>query len=152
MAFALAMLQYQSSVHEVLSGMEDIIIPLSLFTMIVLIVFLVHRSKVRHREIIQKERLALIEKGVTEFPEEIVRKKGPNLPAYMAWGFILTGIGLAVFIGIAIIAITGEEEAWNGLIGGLVPLFMGLGLLLFYKIQSKKEEEKSEKESLNTPA
>ena len=115
--------------------LEDVLVPFGFFALVILIILIVFRSRVRWREMIHKERLALIEKGVTEFPEEFT--KGINLHLYMAWGFIFSGFGLALIIGLAII---GE---WDGIVAGLIFLFIGLGLLLFYKIQSKKEEAKS---------
>ncbi|KPK87097.1 hypothetical protein AMJ80_12550 [bacterium SM23_31] len=115
--------------------LTGILITLSFFTLLILIIFVIHRNRVRHRELIHKERLALIEKGVTEFPDEF--RKGVNLHLYMAWGFVFSGFGLALIIGLMIIG------DWEGIIGGLIFLFIGLALLLFYKIQSKKEEAKN---------
>lgn len=112
-----------------------ILVPLGAFALVILIVRIIFKSRNRWREMINKERLALIEKGVTEFPEEFT--KGVNLHLYMVWGFILSGFGLALIIGLAI------NREWDGIIGGLIFLFIGLGLLLFYRIQSKKEEAKN---------
>jgi len=112
-----------------------ILIPLGAFALVVLIVLIIFKSRNRWREMINKERLALIEKGVTEFPEEFT--KSINLHLYMVWGFILSGFGLALIIGLAI---SGE---WDGIVGGLIFLFIGLALLLFYRIQLKKEEAKN---------
>ena len=122
-----------------MEGVVALLIPifaiLGSFALVILIVLIISKSEVRKREMLHKERLALIEKGVTEFPEELT--KGIRLHLYMAWGFILSGFGLALIIGLAI---SGE---WDGIVGGLIFLLVGLALLLFYRIQSKKEEAKS---------
>jgi len=116
-----------------------ILVPLGAFALVILIVRIISKSEVRQREMVHKERLALIEKGVTEFPEEFT--KGINLPRYMVWGFILSAFGLALIIGLAI------SGVWQGPVAGLIFLFIGLALLLFYRIQSKKEEAKSVEET-----
>ncbi|MDR0655112.1 MAG: hypothetical protein LBG22_02260 [Treponema sp.] len=47
-------------------------------------------------------------------------------------GLLLTSVGLALTIFLAIVA----EGASYGLLGGLIPLSMGAGLLVFYGIRS----------------
>jgi len=120
-----------------------ILVPLGCFAMIVLVIWLGIRSGIREREMVNKERMALIEKGVYDFPRE---KAKINLHRYLLWGLILFGFGIALIIGSFI---GGDEEM---IIGGAVFLFPGLGILLFYKIQSKKEKEKKEEISANSEA
>ena len=123
--------------------MQNILVPLGVFAMIVLIIWISYKLRVRNREMINKERMALIEKGVYDFPRE---KPRINLHKYLLWGFILIGFGIALIIGSFI------ESDEDMIIGGLVFLFPGLGILLFYKIQSKKEKEKKEEISANSEA
>lgn len=120
--------------------LTSILVPLGSFAMIVLIIWIVFKFVVRSREMINKERMALIEKGVYDFPLE---KAGINLHKYLLWGFVLLGFGIAFIIGSFIM----DEDM---IIAGLIFSFPGLGILLFYKIQSKKEKEKEEEISTNS--
>ncbi len=120
-----------------------ILVPLGCFAMVVLVIWLGVRSNIREREMVNKERMALIEKGIYDFPREKARI---NLHRYLLWGFILFGLGIALLIGSFVI---NDEDI---IIPGLIFSFPGLGMLLFYKIQSKKEKEKEEKISENSEA
>ena len=71
-----------------------------------------------------------------------------NLHRYLFWGIVLLGIGIALIIILFIELISGHFDD-NTMGFGLIFLFTGLGILLFYKIQSKKEKEKKEKISTN---
>ncbi|MFC1514085.1 DUF6249 domain-containing protein [candidate division KSB1 bacterium] len=119
---------------EFIPHFTAIVINLIFFTFLILFIIFERKARMNDRECTHKERLAMIEKGQYDFPQHM--KKGINLPRYMAWGFIFSGIGLAIILGLAIM---GE---WDGMIGGLIPLFIGIGLLLFNKIQSEKDEQK----------
>jgi len=64
-----------------------------------------------------------------------------NIPSSLKWGFVLIGIGLAVFIGQL-----GPEEMVNEITFGSMFLLAGLGLILYYFIGlklMKKNEEKN---------
>ena len=82
-----------------------------------------------------KETLALAEKGLTK-PES---KSNKNL---LRWGIIITPIGFALTIGLYTI---GFDSANNyplhlgpWMLGGFVPLFLGIGLTLLHFLTEKQ--------------
>lgn len=111
---------------------EDLI-PASIFFAIVYIVKIISDNKIR--------KLA-IEKGVVNEDMKYLysdRYEG-KVPASLKWGFVLIGIGLAVFIGQMVPSATEEIT-----VGGMF-LFAGLGLVIYYFIANRiykkaKQEE-----------
>ena len=81
-----------------------------------------------------RETIALAEKGVSR-PE---RKAGSGL---LRWGVIIAALGLALSLGLYPI---GFEAGYDyplhlgpWMLGGFVPLFLGLGLILLHFLTSK---------------
>ena len=81
-----------------------------------------------------KETLALAEKGLTK-PES---KSNKNL---LRWGIVVTAIGFALTIGLYTI---GFDSANNyplhlgpWMLGGFVPLFLGIGLVLLHYLTER---------------
>jgi uncharacterized protein DUF6249 len=81
-----------------------------------------------------KETIALAEKGLTK-PESKSNQK------FLRWGIIITALGFALTIGLYTI---GFDSANNYLLhlgpwmlGGFVPLFLGLGLVLLHYLTEK---------------
>lgn len=106
---------------------------LGFFTTIILIIWIYLKFNIRKREIINTERMALIEKGVYDFPAE---KLGNNLQKYLLGALIIIGLGIALIISAFI------DNDMDILMGAAILLLPGLGILLFYVIQSKKEKGK----------
>jgi hypothetical protein len=83
-----------------------------------------------------KETLALAEKGLTK-PEP---KPGKGL---LRWGIVLTSLGLALSIGLYLIGFNSPNDyplhlgPW--MLGGFVPLFLGLGLVLLHFLTEKEQ-------------
>ncbi len=81
-----------------------------------------------------KETIALAEKGLTR-PEN---KPGKGL---LRWGIIITAIGFALSLGLYPIGFDSGENyplhlgPW--MLGGFVPLFLGLGLILIHYLTEK---------------
>jgi len=81
-----------------------------------------------------KETIALAEKGLTK-PEISSNKR------LLRWGIIITAIGLAFTIGLYIIGFNSANNyplhlgPW--MLGGFVPLFLGLGLVLLHYLTEK---------------
>ena len=82
-----------------------------------------------------KETIALAEKGLTR-PE---KKTGKGL---LRWGIVVTTLGLALSIGLYTV---GFDSANNyplhlgpWMLGGFVPLFLGLGLVLIHYLTEKE--------------
>ena len=86
------------------------------------------------RFISYKENLSLAEKGLTR-PEQ---KNGKGL---LRWGITITALGLAFTIGLYPIGFASGDEfplhlgPW--MLGGFVPLFLGLGLILLHFLTQK---------------
>jgi hypothetical protein len=82
-----------------------------------------------------KETLALAEKGLTK-PES---KSSKNL---LRWGIIVTAIGFALTIGLYTIGFATADSyplhlgPW--MLGGFVPLFLGIGLTLLHFLTEKQ--------------
>ncbi|MBI5838489.1 MAG: hypothetical protein HZB19_00170 [Chloroflexi bacterium] len=81
-----------------------------------------------------KETIALAEKGLTR-PE---KKPGKGL---LRWGIVITAIGTALSLGLYPL---GFDSAQNyplhlgpWMLGGFVPLFLGLGLILLHYLTEK---------------
>ena len=81
-----------------------------------------------------KETLSLAEKGLTR-PEQ---KSGSAL---LRWGVLVTALGLALTIGLYPIGYAAglDYPLYLGpwMLGGFVPLFLGLGLILLHFLTSK---------------
>jgi hypothetical protein len=81
-----------------------------------------------------RKTIALAEKGLSR-PE---RKSGGSL---LRWGILITALGLALSLGLYPIGLsTGYDYPLHlgpWMLGGLIPLFLGLGLLLLHVLTSK---------------
>ncbi len=81
-----------------------------------------------------KETIAFAEKGLTR-PEQKTRS------GFLRWGILITGLGLALSLGLYPIGFSAGEDyplhlgPW--MLGGFVPLFLGLGLVLLYFLAQK---------------
>jgi hypothetical protein len=98
-----------------------------------------HRQRALRMELRHKERLVAMDKGL-ELPPEL---QDPALdPATTRPRHLLRGL-IWTFAGIALAAmlynLAGDEEAW---IGG-IPLSVGLGYLVFYFVEGRKESAAS---------
>jgi len=87
------------------------------------------------RYISYKETLSLAEKGITR-PEQ---KNGKGL---LRWGIVITALGVAFTIGLYPLGFSSGDEfplhlgPW--MLGGFVPLFLGLGLVLLHYLTEKE--------------
>jgi hypothetical protein len=81
-----------------------------------------------------KETLVLAEKGLTR-PEKKSSK------GFLRWGILITAIGLALSLGLYTIGFNSPTDyplhlgPW--MLGGFVPLFLGLGLVLLHFLTDK---------------
>ncbi|HOW24118.1 MAG TPA: hypothetical protein PK711_00485 [Bacteroidales bacterium] len=105
--------------------MEDIFVPISVFGMILGIVYLVIRKR---------ERLALIDKGVDA--SIFMTKKQTN--ATLKWGLFLIGLGIGLLIAEILVKSTSmtDEAAYFSMIF----LFGGIALLVSYFLDRRKEK------------
>jgi hypothetical protein len=81
-----------------------------------------------------KETLALAEKGLTK-PESKSNKR------LLRWGIVITALGFALTLGLYTIGFASADNyplhlgPW--MLGGFVPLFLGLGLILLHYLTEK---------------
>ena len=81
-----------------------------------------------------KETLALAEKGLTK--PEVRSSKG-----FLRWGIVITALGFALTIGLYLVGYDAGQDfplhlgPW--MLGGFVPLFLGLGLILVHYLTEK---------------
>ncbi len=86
------------------------------------------------RYINYKENLAMAEKGIT-------RPEHKNGKGFLRWGIVTAALGLAFTIGLYTAGFsTGDEFPFHlgpWMLGGFVPLFLGLGLILLHYLTGK---------------
>jgi hypothetical protein len=81
-----------------------------------------------------KETIALAEKGLS-------RPEPKTQGGLLRWGILITALGLALSIGLYPIGLSSGQSYPLGLgpwmLGGFVPLFLGLGLILLHYLSHK---------------
>lgn len=83
-----------------------------------------------------RETLALAEKGLTR-PEKKSSNRG-----FLRWGIIITALGFALTLGLYFIGFSSTDNyplhlgPW--MLGGFVPLFLGIGLMLVHFLTEKE--------------
>ena len=82
-----------------------------------------------------RETIALAEKGIT-------RSEATNRKPLLRWGIIITALGLTFTLGLYPIGFAVDDRypfhlgPW--MLGGLIPLFLGLGLILLHYLADKE--------------
>lgn len=90
---------------------------------VIIVVMLIVRA-VNHAQRLRSEAvMAMIQKGV--YDPRLLEPQ-PAGVALLGWGIALISVGAAIIVGLLIIDRTG------GMIGGLIPLFLGVGLIVTY--------------------
>ncbi|MBI1805719.1 MAG: hypothetical protein HYR76_01555 [Ignavibacteria bacterium] len=109
---------------------EEVLVPLAFF--IFLGGVIIAHITARH-----KERMAMVEKGMSS--EDIkalyVRQINRDPLSSLKWGILFVLGGLAVLLGVYL---RDNYFANDGVIVGMVCLFVGIGLVTFYSIAAKK--------------
>lgn len=96
----------------------------------------------RRKELEHRERIIAMEKGIA-IPAPVVETERPKYSGRRANGLVMTGIGLALTI-----ALWAEEGAEGGL-WGLIPMFIGIGLLIAGSLD--KREWEAQQRRMNPP-
>jgi len=127
-----------------------VIVPIIAFITAVIITKLALKAKLNKQELLHKERLMLIEKGLIDKAQFVFTEGAPSkrkLHLYLVWGFILAALGIAHLVSIITIKLLNvpifDITITIIIIFGLIFLFIGVALILFYIIQSKKEKEEN---------
>jgi hypothetical protein len=92
----------------------------------------------RRKELEHRERILAMEKGLA-VPTAPVEREQPKYSARRAGGLVMTGIGLALTI-----AMWAENGSESG-VWGLIPLFIGLGLLIAGMLDKREWDEQQRK-------
>ncbi len=91
------------------------------------------------RYIVYRERAALAEHGIFHPDESVMDRLGYRYPQGVLWGGVITAMcGLALVLGLATIGV----GPW--LLGGLIPLFVGLGMVFVYFTGGSARQRKPE--------
>lgn len=81
-----------------------------------------------------RETIALAERGLS-------RPEAKNGSGLLRWGILVTGLGIALSLGLYLVGFNSGQNyplhlgPW--MLGGFVPLFLGLGLILLHFLTSK---------------
>ena len=96
-------------------------------------------TKGRQKEQEHRERVLAIEKGIAP-PVPAAEPERPKYSSRRANGLVMTGVGLALTIAMWV-----EDGADTG-VWGLIPLFIGIGLLIAGMIDKREYEERQRAE------
>ena len=118
--------------------MPEVMIPLvatvTFFSLIGLVFY--YHTTTRH-----KERMAMLERGFTPDQIRSIAQrmfKGSSPLGSLKWGIITVAIGLAIIVGNFLRSMYNVDES---IVAGVVFLFAGLALVIFYFIASKEMKE-----------
>jgi len=127
---------YQMEIQKAQGGVKSIpalaaVITGIVFACPVLVVAVVMIFRLRRQAMLHKTLDAMIEKGVP-IPPELLAHEQPRRPSDLRRGIVLvaTGFGVAAFL------ILDKDKAW-GL--GLIPLLIGIGYLIVWKLDQRKQ-------------
>jgi hypothetical protein len=109
---------------------QEIIIPVTLF-LVIAAIFIV-AIVTRHRE-----RIMMMEKGLTseEMKSMYLKDVRRDPLSSLKWGIVIMMAGFAAFVGILLHQYFRVDD---GIILGMLCLFVGVGLIIFYLLAVKK--------------
>lgn len=96
----------------------------------------------RKKDLQHKERLVAMEKGLP-LPEPPEKETKPVHSSRRAWGLTWLGLGLALTIALAANPDAADVNAWGW---GLIPLFIGIGLIVASVLDKKEFEQRKREE------
>jgi hypothetical protein len=113
-------------------GPSEVYIPIVLFISVAAVIIM-HLAS-RHRE-----RLTMIEKGMSSDDIKALFARGEyrtNPLGVLKWGILFLFVGMATLLGNYLDA---TYNVRDGVMIGLITLFAGIGLVVFYVIAAKKQ-------------
>jgi hypothetical protein len=99
------------------------------FGAVLLVVMLGLQAENRKTRVRQETLFKLLESGVYDYRLVKPKKRGNAL---LGWGIVFTAVGLGVLVGLA--SIEDPAVLRNGLTGALIPMFVGIGMIVFWVI------------------
>ena len=118
--------------NQICKTMEEVLILLVIFGAIFGIVLVVISAR-------NRERMAMIEKGVNPKDFMVKEKRTVNTYGILKWALLLTGLGIGLFIGSLLDEYTSLPDEPGYFAATLV--FGGLGLILAFLIQKKADSK-----------
>jgi hypothetical protein len=119
---------------------------ISLAAFVLVVMFIVRATT--HSQSLRKHAFdEALSRGI--YDRSLLQKKSKGI-APLGWGIFFTAIGIAMLIGFAALGILKDA-----LTGALIPMFAGIGLIIYYVLtKSMREEERNGKpiEIPETPA
>jgi hypothetical protein len=94
------------------------------------------KEKLARLEARNKERMALIEKGLD--PEQFFKEKKRSGGDPLFWGFLLAGLGLGLLVGYLLALSTGWDVY---LLTNAMAIFLGGVAMIVYNFYSKKQDD-----------
>ena len=137
--------------------MSEVLIPISLFVMVLGIIVVVNYEHYKIRTLRSRERLAAIEKGLL-LPEGdfLADVSDPRKTAARTrlTAIILIAAGIGTASAFVILAwVLRERDVLSAAAFAIIPLAIGIGMLFDYRLQSRAlEEAKSEENLKRLPA
>jgi len=103
--------------------------------------------KGRKEEQEHRERVVAMEKGVAVPAPVVAEVERPKHTDRRAGGLVMTGIGLALTIAISV------SDRFESGVWGLIPLFIGIGLLIAGTVDKREmeERERAARNNVNRP-
>jgi hypothetical protein len=98
----------------------------------------------RRKELEHRERILALEKG-QPIPTPMTEPERPKYSSRRTNGFVMAGIGLALTI-----ALSAEEGFSDGGVWGLIPLFIGVGLLIAGTLDKREWDAQQRRNSSTT--
>ena len=107
---------------------------------LVLIVMLIVRGVTAVTRVRQEAFYKALDKGVYDY--RLLGKPRGASTAPLGWGIFFVAVGLGIFLGLA--ANIDPMILRMGMPGALIPLFIGVGLIIFYYLSRSKVREAQE--------
>lgn len=119
------------NIPEILFGMTMSIISIG---GTVIIIMLIVKAIENGRKTRERAFTAALEKGV--YDPRILNPAPRAGAASLGWGIFFTMVGIALLIGFGILGIAGDAA-----LGGLIPLAIGVGLIVFHVIMKRSAKD-----------
>jgi hypothetical protein len=121
--------------------MHELWVPIALFAMILGIVAIGVSFAYSVRRLQSKETMLALEKGLP-VPFDPVANSARLVARARRTAIVLTSMGIGIILSFALIAwVEREIDVLNGSALGIIPLLIGIGLFIDYRLQVKELEQ-----------
>jgi hypothetical protein len=114
----------------------SLIMALLSFSATVVIILLIVSALTKRQRIRQEMFSKMLDRGI--YDPRFLRPTRRSV-APLGWGIFFVAVGIALMIGLTIMGIFTQ-----GVIGSLIPLFIGAGLILYYTLVQRRSEGEAE--------